>query len=362
MNLKHIIRNLALLALPLAVATACEGSSSGDTPEGEASLLLEASRTTIMANGSDEVTFKVQNSSKVNVSTRATITMTDPSGAQSRLQGLRFSTEIPGTYSFVASLDGEVSNTVEVSVTGLVEEIFYRRVCMMEITSVKCSFCPQAAEAIKEMKRNRPDRIVSMAFHGAGMGEDPMITPASTALESLFPDASGGYPFVVTDLRAYSSGTLTSQWSQWYNDSRQLYSATCGIKLSSVYDEASNSLKITTGLKTNAGGKYAMAVYVLENGLLFPDYPQSGVDNGEGYVHNEVVRAMLSASPLGDSLGTLEADGEATKEWTVALDEGWKLENLVVVAYATDGMNYINNVVECPADGGSVDYEYNTEE
>lgn len=358
--LKHIFQYLAF-ALPLLAWTGCEGSGSENSAN-EATLTLEASRTSIMANGFDQVTFTVKNSSLANVSTRARIMVTDPTGAQSELKGLAFSTETVGTYTFVATFEGETSQPVEVTATSVVEEVFFRRVCMMEITSVKCSFCPQAATAISIMKENRPDRIVSMAFHGNGMGEDPMFTPATTALESLFPDAQGGYPFVITDLRQYTAGTKTTQWSEFYNTSRQQYTATCGIKMSSTYDEASNELRISTGLRTNSGGEYSMAVYVLENRLVYPDYPQVPEEQyGADYVHNDVVRAMLSGSPRGDSLGTLEADAEVTKEWSIKMDDAWNLANLVVVAYAVDASGYINNVVECEADGGSVDYKYNEE-
>lgn len=350
-KLRNIIGLCAFL-MPIMGLVGCSGSS--DTETDTTSLELTANRTSVVANGTDQVTFVVKYDG-LDVSSRAKISVTSPSGEQSEISGLSFSTKTQGDYTFTATYEAKKSNTVTVTATAPVAEKYYRRVCMMDITSTNCTFCPTAARAIAMLQQNRPDRIIAMAFHGLGMGADPLATPVTAELEEIFP--GDGYPVVIADLREATSTNVSVEGAKYYNTSRNNYPATCGIRLESKYNEANGSVDVTVGVTSNAGGEYRVAVFAVESGIVEPQKDGGLVD--EDYIHNDVVRAMLSGSIAGDALGTLEVDTEVTKDYSLKIDEAWKVENMKIVAYVTDSSNYINNVTECEAANGSCDYKLN---
>ena len=47
-----------------------------------------------------------------------------------------------------------------------------------------------------------------------------------------------------------------------------------------------------------------------------------------------------------------------TRTFSVELNKDWNAENLYIVAFAQDAFGYINNVVECDANG-TADYRLN---
>ena len=91
-------------------------NNQGNEPT-EKEYLLSVSATTIVANGTDKVTFTLKESGN-------SVTSYDVYNAadDSKLAGKEFSTTVAGTYSFYAMCEGEKSNVVEVTATEVVVE------------------------------------------------------------------------------------------------------------------------------------------------------------------------------------------------------------------------------------------------
>lgn len=356
-RLKNILY-LCAFALPLFGLSGCSGNTSTDDDQTSTSVVLTANRTSITANGTDQVAFTVKYND-LDVSSRSKITVTAPSGEQSELSGLTFTTTTQGVYTFAATYESQKSASVTVEATAPVEEKYLRRVCFMDVTSTYCTFCPTAARAIAMLQQNRSDRIVALAFHAdMSGGEDPFTTPATAMLETLFPGATQNLPAVLVDLReSLGSNNVSVDGAKAYNTSLSGYPATCGIRLESKNNESTGAVDVTVGVTSNAGGEYRLAVVAVESGLIAPQ--KDGGLTVDDYVHNDVVRALMSESLVGDALGVLEVDVEVTKNFTLTLDSEWNVDNMKIVAYVTDATGYINNVAECDAKDGSCDYALN---
>ncbi len=341
------------LALPVFMAVGCSGNDEG-TPTVEDKVTLEPSKTSIVANGTDQVTFTVKSGDQT--VTTAKISYTDPSGAQKELEGTAFSTKTAGDYTFTATYESKASSAVKITATVPAEEKYFRRVCAIDVTGTWCTNCPAAGQALDLLSQNRPDRIVILAVHGDGTSTDPMTTPVTDMLDKMFKIT--GFPMGVVDLRTsvdaagFAGGVIDA-----YDESRKNYPATCGLRMESSYNEATNKIDITVGITSNTGGAYRLAALILEDDIVAPQ-----IQNGltiPNYKHKHVVRKLLSTNLVGDSVGELKADTEVTKEFSTEVDPSWNVDNLRVAIYATDASGSINNIIEGKAKNGSCDYKYN---
>lgn len=351
-RLKNILISCAC-ALPVLLAVGCGGE---DTPNVKSDpVVLIPSRTSIIANGTDRVTFKVE-SGTTDVTSRSKISVKMTDGQQQEIDGAAFTTKTAGEYVFTATYDSKKSEEVKVTAQAAVAEKYYRRVCMMDATGTWCTNCPDATRALSILSTNRPDRLIILALHGESKDKDVMTTPVTEMLNKIHQITA--YPQVVTDLRDVVTGnTIAGEVSSFYNVSRNDYPATCGLRMESKYNATTGKIDITVGVTSNTGGDYRLAVLIVEDGIVEPQLDRGYWTND--YVHNDVVRTLLSSNLIGDALGTLDADKEVTKDYSVAVDEGWKVDNLRVVAYATDSSQYVNNIIECEAKDGSCDYKLN---
>lgn len=342
--MKRIINLLTTcaLAFPVFMAVGCSGNSGEEEPVGN-EVSLEASKTSVVANGNDQVTFTVKSDGK-DVTASAKISCTDPSGEEKELENATFSTKTAGDYTFAATYDSRTSKTVKVTA---VEEKYFRRVCVMDITGTWCTNCPAAGQTLEMLAQNRPDRMVILAVHGDGPAEkDPMTTPVMDMLDKMF--TISGFPSVVVDLReSIDNAGLSSGVIDAYDLSREEYPATCGLRVESSYNESTGKIDITVGITSNTGGEYRLAAIILEDGITAKQI-QDGYEKPD-FKHFNVVRKLLSSNLVGDSAGTLEADKEKTMEFSTEVDSEWVVDNLRVAVYATDSSGFINNIVECKA-------------
>lgn len=100
---------------------------------------------------------------------------------------------------------------------------------------------------------------------------------------------------------------------------------------------------------------YRVALYILEDGIVARQ--NNGGTYKDDYIHNHVVRAMVSKLYEGDRVGEIKAAEKATKSYTFSLDSSWKKENCTLCALVFDNSQTVINAAVC-AVGESVDYDY----
>jgi predicted Zn-dependent protease len=102
---------------------------------------------------------------------------------------------------------------------------------------------------------------------------------------------------------------------------------------------------------------YRLAAYVLEDKVKGNQTLGTGQVQKD-YTHRHVVRQMLSSTVYGDGLGEVRKGAEVTRTFTFKADEAWNVANLSVAVLAIDPDGHVNNMAQCAADGGKMDYEY----
>lgn len=347
------LTKFALFAALLAGLISCHGQSD----EGEVKLTLLPSATTIVADGSQSVTFTVHWGANVVTPEAHVVLVSHP---EVEWNGTSFSTEEAGEYIFKAIYQEVESEEVKVTATmpvGAYVSRFERHFCVMELTGAWCANCPEGYRSLTTLLSNPfanwKNTVHIIALHDNTGGTDPMgISLTNTIFDHY---KVGGYPGWVTDMR--EGGLLTSEGIMnvmpSLESSAEDYPAHCDVKIASSL--TGSELKVDVSLFAELAGDYAVSVWLLEDGIVAPQL--DGAMSDDDWVHNHVARALLNNNWKGDLMAGLTAEQESVKSYTYTLPTEWKSENMSIMALAIDKDGVVNNVAVC-AVGESVDYKY----
>jgi len=243
---------------------------------------------------------------------------------------------------------------------------FQHKVLIEDATGTWCQYCPRVTYAIEKAKENAThgNKVVAVAIHSSPYSQypDPMQIPAGVVIDNLFYNSYGltGYPFGLINRTAKWSGPENNNLAQVFN-SLNLQGSPVGIKISSNLTN--------TGGTITANFKFAQeyenlkyTIYVIENGVVTPQSPQSnstGFYGGQGanFVHNDVLRAV-SGTATGNTLGSVTANQEVSKtgqnvSYTLFNNDLTKVE---VVVFVSDASGKVLNVQSAHANE-TVDYQ-----
>lgn len=232
---------------------------------------------------------------------------------------------------------------------------FVRHHCVMEFTGAWCSNCPDGLNTLKMIiESNKGEETIHViALHDSTGGGDPMATPLTNTIFNDF--KLNAYPSYVMNLEI--GGTLTSEWSAL---NRYLRSASkecdCGLALTTNYNASNRSGSVTVKALSNVKGTYRVALYLLEDGIVSAQ--KHGSQTREDYIHNHVMRQLLSSSYKGDNLGELTAGNEASKSYDFTISNDYDAEQCTFCAVLIDNATgFVANVAVCEAAGGSAVYD-----
>lgn len=336
------------------------GSCHGQEEDVELKVQLVPSKTLIVADGKEEVTFKVLYGVS-DVTTEAKVYLT--SHPEAGWSGGAFSTTEAGEYKFSAIYRDMASNEVLITASedlANFDSRFERHICVMDLTGTWCTFCPGGMTKLNfYIQKNEWKGIVHMlALHDNTQGDDPMGLALTSEIMSNF--GNYGYPMFVTDLR--DSGSLTEHIANIapsFERSVEEFPARSDVKIATSMSESELSVDVT--LFAEVAGDWSVCAYLVEDGIVAEQKDGSLIH--KDYTHNHVARTLLSKNWRGDSLGTLKAEQEGAKHYTTTLNAEWVAENMYVMALSIDAQGYVNNVAVCPilsgeATSNSVDYKY----
>ncbi len=348
--MKKIFQKIALLMAVAVGFASCHGQSD----EGEVKVTLNPSVYEIVADGEQSVTFEVLYGA-ANVTSSAQIYLT--SHPELGWSGAEFRTTQAGEYVFQAIYNDQTSEAVKIVATepvGPHESRFERHICVMDLTGAWCTFCPDGMTKLNFYVQKKEWRYIvhMVALHDSSQGEDPMGIDVTPRILSDFRLA--GFPSFITDLR--DSGSLSENVGDIapsFNRSIEEYPAQCDVKIASSLN--GRELKIDVSLFAEIAGSYAVTVMLIEDNIIAPQ--KDGSITHAEFNHKHVARAVVNDNYKGDSLGSLAAEQEGSKNYTYTLPAEWKLEDMSIVTLAITQDGYVNNVAEC-AVGESVDYKY----
>lgn len=371
------MRKIYLTILPIvificsAVLSSCSGNSdepdTGGTDDGI--LRITADKTEIHADGVEKVTFTVRLGTR-DVSDESTMNLilVKETGEEHLDYGVRaFSTSVSGTYVFKARYYEGESMVSENKVTIQAKQVsggvsYYHKLLGMQFTSVGCQACPALSTTLKAIQTEQPGRLAVASFHmDFGGLTDPMSTAATNNYRTNILGNFSGLPRFFYNLRKGTKEMISikSQIEEELQKELQNYPASCGVAIASTYEPSSRTVSVTAKLTSNVTNTYRCLIYLVEDGIK---YFQTNGDND--YVHNNVVRAVMSTSLNGDRFSSeVQAGKEVTMNRSYQLEQSWNADNMrIVVSMLTTldgGKTYTcNNMNECKL-GESADYLYN---
>lgn len=346
--MKRILNIAAVMAFSLLLAS-CHGA------EGELELTLKADRTSILADGSEAVVFSVMLGSE-DVTSEAEITCINDGTV---LESNTFSTTVAGSYSFRAKY-GEYESMTQAVVAEVVpapeEKSKYRRnILIMEFTGQWCAQCPTGWRTLYFYLTEFPeykDITYVLALHDGTTKYDEFDFPVQREIHTEY--EMPGLPCALIDMR--DKVALNSECSKVmeYFDRSINEGPHCGVAVSSTYDQTAGKAEVTIKVTSEKGGKYRLAVYVVEDGLVAKQ--QDGSIIIPDYTHNHVARKLVSESYKGDSLGEIATDAEVTKTYEIPADPAWNPENVSLYAVVIDSEGIVNNMAACEFVNGNTDY------
>lgn len=336
-------------------------------PEG--TLRLFADRTTIKADGNDQVTFRVMYGSEDVSNGRTMYLVRKFNGEEVELTGgaNTFTTTTPGTYTFKARYykGGNIYSDNEVTIlatdaSSSGAQQFRHKLLGLQFTSVGCTYCPLLSTVLKLIQQEQPDRLIPISFHlHFNNMSDPMYISAS---ELYYKELNGnGLPMFNLDMR--DGEHMSNERAVIEQEMAKIianYPPTCGVAITTSYVASTRKLTITPRIKSNTASAYRYSVFLVEDGIVTDS--QAGATGS--YTHNNVVRRVVTDNINGARFngGEVLTPGEDTplaSPLTVTLDESWNVENMRVVVSAmnsVDGDSYTcNNSNECRV-GSSIDY------
>ena len=323
------------ILLALVSALSCVGQKDDPIPEPR----LTADLTALNATAGETATFTVYSGAE-EVTEYATIrNLTD----DTVLEGNVFAPAGEGEWTFVAEYEGLLSEELTVTAFVVAEEgkDFFRRSLVLDFTGTWCVNCPKMEVAVEEAMAARPGRIVPVSVHCMAAADPMVLVPTSNNLVKQF--GVKAYPSAVVDLDPESliseqSSTLILSHIDRLLDSR---GASAGIRIESTLD--GEDLSVTVETKAVQDGEYALSIILLEDGIIAK---QTGADDGENHVHNNVLRQWEDGDPV-----TLKEEETATLSLTASVSGKYRVVALVL----RNGL--VDNVVQCTA-GASVDYQF----
>ena len=254
------------------------------------------------------------------------------------------------------------------------EREFFRTSVFLRFTATWCYNCPLMNKAITVVGERMPGRVAAMNMHSTS-SEGGLAYWEAGDYEKLY--SIIGYPtavannLVVVNNISRSLDELAGLVEDVVNEAVESYPARTGIRAESRID--GDMLDIDVSVAVKEADDYRICVYLLENGIV---YPQEDYSDGlvKDYVHDGVVRGVLTEDILGDPLPAVEA--QEVIEYSIEAEiprsvlEPGNLSVLVAVVrpgaaevqgvrnaeYLDLGFIY-DNAVSLPADG-FVDLKY----
>lgn len=221
-----------------------------------------------------------------------------------------------------------------------------KAVVLMDITGVRCTNCPTAAQVARDIVAASPaDRVHVIALYPFYQppntkpweGYDTLNTYDAEFLGSQF-GIPLGMPTGMIDQISYNSSQFIpyTQWSGLVSDRLKLSTA-FNIDLKTSWNNSTGKGRLEikntyTGSVTTK--KYLMYVAVLEDKIIGKQKSNSGeIDN---YQHNHVLRKLVTVQ-TGDTLHNTDATFKIhEKHFSITPQSKWNADNLYCLVWVVD--------------------------
>jgi hypothetical protein len=205
----------------------------------------------------------------------------------------------------------------------------------MRFTATWCQHCPTMDETFRKARAAMGDGFEYICFYDTS-GEYGFA--GSNTLCNLYQINS--FPSAIIDGREdlpnYNSTDYgASVIAEMAERTVKYYPTATTLGIESSLSGRNLSLKIQ--VKAQYEEEYKIAVFLVENDIIGNQMSTSS--NMTDFNHSRVARMCLTASYTGDLFEGPAAGGVKTLDYTATIPEGYKLENMAVVAYVLRNFN-----------------------
>ncbi len=227
---------------------------------------------------------------------------------------------------------------------------FTQKLLIEDFTGTWCVYCTGAGDAIHKAVHgtNGNDRFIPIGIHFRSLTiQEEMQNQYSEALVASF-NPNKGFPLVILNRAEaiwaddYLVSSLESKLNRY---------APVGLAINSTLTGNSIDITVKVGFveEMTVANNYKLVVYLVEDGLIYPQYNGSLPEFGEiieDYVHNDVLRYAFT-NVLGDAIpNTIASDHRYTQTFssvnlpnTIA-----NTSNTRIVAFVVDANDNCLNV------------------
>lgn len=209
-----------------------------------------------------------------------------------------------------------------------------KNVLVEDFTGQLCLNCPLASETVHGLQETYgADHVIAVAMHGGALSLSEAQGGLATQQGNDYVAHWGveAFPQGMVDRHG---GLLDFQtWGGKVFERLQLPAAV-GILLNHTYDAATRTLSIQTSLTaTQAISGAHLQLWLTEDNVTALQRTPDGKVNRE-YLHQHVFRTAVNGT-WGEEI-SIEEESQQSYASTVTLKEGWKPENMHIVAFVYD--------------------------
>lgn len=396
------LRLLAILCTTLVLCNSClkgigweEEQNQNNQPDDkpQTGLVLTATPSTIEADGEDvavlEVTFNGE-------ALTEGFTLYDGEDNEVTLENMEFRTETIGKYSFWASYDSYISETITIDAVKPApkdEDIpegpedsdptnlnFKRRVLLIQFTGTGCGYCPGMTSTLRSIMADEAyaNDVILTAAHLYNQSDPAYLN--GYRLDNAM--GVSNYPSLIVDMHSlmnyYQIPNYVETVQSFITNALDRIEAKAGIAATSVVEE--NTLIINATVKAAVDTKLRIGAWLIEDGI-YGKQTNYGVAEGDFDIHDHCIRVADSkvngVDYSGYAVGPVDEEGNVlpmkkgeTAEYVFSIDlkDKWVRDNCSIVLFvsAPEKKNgteyfYVNNVVKMPLEG-QITYEYAEED
>lgn len=235
---------------------------------------------------------------------------------------------------------------------------FQRKQLIEHFTGQDCGYCPSGMDYIEEAIADKKDQFIWVSNH-SGYMDDEFTLKESKQLATDF-DVEGAPSIMVNratstyteERKQYSSIVFHPYYLYQVVDNLQT-TALVNVELENAFDASSRELSVTvksTALDERTNAK--LVLLLKESGLH--GYQSDYENTWEGwsdFIHNNAVRKYIL--PYNGEEITY-TNGEFSQTYSATLDDAWKADNCMVVAFIIGTDDTVLNAEEQPVVSGTM--------
>ncbi len=229
-----------------------------------------------------------------------------------------------------------------------------RKTLLLDFTGHRCVNCPEGHRKIEELQEAFPEAIIPVAVHSTYFASaDPNDEHFYADYTTPIGDELGGTPneFGYFNVSTLPLGAINSFLpdavippTAWASELAKYVSAypEVSIEINPEINTTDSKINATVKVKNliQSTRNLKLGVYLIESGILgWQEDSNAEHSPVENYEHNHMLRAGFTETfgiDINTGNATMDVENIISKDFSLDIDQKWKLENCGIVAFVYD--------------------------